>query len=73
MKKLNDTFSYTVKAERSGNYAVEVFNDGDKPAEVEVEFKPINLPTWTNRIRFILTVPLAIIMLYLIAMYIEES
>lgn len=67
------SYNYTIEAERTGNYAVEVYNLGDKVYEVEVEFKPVKLEVWTNRIRFVIATPLAIITLFFIAKLLEKE
>ncbi len=70
---LDKSYNYTIEAKRAGNYAVEVYNQGDNVYEVEVEFIPVKLDVWTNRIRFVVATPLAIITLFFVAKLFEKE
>jgi len=72
-KVLNQSFNYTIEVKRAGNYAIEIYNQGLETYEVEVRFIPIKLEAWTNRIRFILSIPLAIISFLFLAQFIERE
>ncbi len=67
------TYNYTIEAKRAGNYAVEVYNEGDQTYEVIVEFTPVKLDVWTTRIRFVIAAPLALITLFFIAKLFERE
>ena len=67
------SYNYTIEAKRSGNYAVEVYNVGENTYEVEVDFTPVKLDVWTNRIRFVIAAPLAIISLFFVAKLLEKE
>ena len=72
LRELESHFNTTIEVKRTAYYAVEVFNEGNEVSEVEVEVIPIVLEAWTTRIRFILAAPLVLLLLYLIALYIER-
>lgn len=72
-KTMNQSLNYTIEVKRAGNYAVEIYNRGLETYEVEVRFTPLKLETWTNRIRFLLSVPLAIISFLFLAQFIERE
>ncbi|GEM_PF-3654975 len=72
LRPLEDSYNTTIHVERTANYAVEIYNEGENMSSVEVVIKPITLESWTYRIRFILAIPFILLILYLLALYIEK-